>query len=86
LKKLIETAERIPDVTIDPDEDIVAVLTGHQLKDPDYTVNYHLNNLYEEATYNTVLVRKSGKLESTFSNQPMKIAADKDEILRILDL
>jgi len=86
LKKLIETAERIPDVTIDPDEDIVAVLTGHQLKDPDYTVNYHLNNLYEEATYNTVLVRKSGKLDSTFSNQPMKIAADKDEILRILDL
>ena len=86
LKKLIETAERIPDITIDPDEDIVAILTGHQLKDPDYTVNYHLNNLYEEATYNTVLVRKSGKVNSTFSNRPMKIEADKEEIIRILEL
>ena len=64
----------------------MAILTGHQLKDPDYTVNYHLGNLYEEATYNTVLVHKSGKLESTFSNRPVKMAADKKEILKVMGL
>ena len=61
-----------PDVTIDPDEDVVAILTGHQLKDPEYTVNYHLDNLYEHASYKNVLVEKSGKVTSTFKNQPSK--------------
>ncbi|MFB3903002.1 MAG: threonine synthase [Acidobacteriota bacterium] len=75
-----------PEVTIDPDEDVVAILTGHQLKDPEYTVNYHLDNLYEHATYKNVLVEKSGKVKSTFANQPVQIAADKQAIIRLLGL
>jgi len=75
-----------PEVTIDPDEDVVAILTGHQLKDPEYTVNYHLDNLYEHATYKNVLVEKSGKLKSTFANPPVKVAADKQAIIRLLGL
>jgi threonine synthase len=87
LKKLMRlAADGSSDVTIDPDEEIVAILTGHLLKDPDYTVNYHLDNLYEEATYDTVLLRKSGKLESTFANRPVRIEADKARILELLDL
>jgi threonine synthase len=31
----------LADGTIDKDERIACVLTGHQLKDPDVTVNYH---------------------------------------------
>ena len=87
LKKLLELAQAgSAEITIDPEEDIVAILTGHQLKDPDYTVNYHLDNLYQEAVYNTMLVKKSGKLESTFSNRPIQVAPDKDQIRRLLEL
>jgi threonine synthase len=87
LKKLMRlAAQGSADVTIDPDEDIVAILTGHLLKDPDYTVNYHLDNLYEEATYNTVLLRKSGKLESTFANRPVRVEPDKARILELIGL
>ena len=55
-----------PEVTIDPDEDVVAILTGHQLKDPEYTVNYHLDNLYEHASYQNVLVEKVRKADVDF--------------------
>jgi len=87
LKKILELAEAgNSEITIDREENIVAILTGHQLKDPDYTVNYHLDNLYEEALYDTVLVKKSGKINSTFANRPIKIDADKDKIKALLDL
>jgi threonine synthase len=87
LKKLLEMAKAgDTEVTIDPDEDIVAILTGHQLKDPDYTVNYHLDNLYEQVRYNTVLVEKSGKLASPFANRPVQVEADKKQILKLLGL
>lgn len=87
LKKLL-TLSRQPghEVTIDPDEDVVAILTGHQLKDPEYTFNYHLDNLYEHAVYENVVVEKSGKLNSTYANKPIPVAANKEEILRRLQL
>ncbi|MFH1964814.1 MAG: threonine synthase [Acidobacteriota bacterium] len=74
------------EITIDPDEDVVAILTGHQLKDPEYTLNYHQDNLYEHASYDSVLVEKSGKLHASFANQPIRIKADKDEIIKLLEL
>lgn len=74
------------EVTIDPEEDVVAILTGHQLKDPEYTVNYHLDNLYAHAVYENVVVEKSGKLNSTYANALIQVAADKQEILRRLEL
>lgn len=87
LKKLL-AARQAPGtkITIDPDEDVVAVLTGHQMKDPEYTVNYHLDNLYEHAVYNNTIVEKSGKINSTYANTPIPVPADKEEILRILEL
>src|SRR5262249_571948 len=39
LKKMVAAG------AVKPDEDVVAILTGHILKDPDYTVNYHSNAL-----------------------------------------
>jgi len=45
-----------------------------------------LDNLYEEASYETRLVKKSGKLKSTFANRPVQVAADKDEILKVLNI
>ena len=80
------THEAQPQVTIDPSEDVVAILTGHQLKDPEYTVNYHLDSLYEHASYENVLVEKTGKLTSTHANKPIEIDPDKEQILRLLEL
>ncbi len=87
LKRLMNLGNQAESpVTIDPDEDVVAILTGHQLKDPEYTVNYHLDNLYEHASYQNVLIEKSGKLTATYSNKPVQVSADKAEIIRLLGL
>lgn len=87
LKKLMKQAsEGAADLSIDPDEDVVVILTGHQLKDSEYTVNYHLNRLYEHTMYRNEIVEKSGKLESTFANPPLQIGADREEIVRFLGL
>ena len=80
IRKLVQTKE------IDPDEDVVAVLTGNLLKDPDYTVNYHQNSLYQEATYRNELLGKKDKIRSTFANGPIKVRADKEAILKVLGL
>lgn len=87
LKKLVElSTKEDSEVRIQRDEDIVAILTGHQLKDPEYTVNYHLDELYERAVYKTVLMEKSNKLKPRFTNKPVQIRANKDEILALLKL
>ena len=87
LKKLLTLSkDSTREVSIEPDEDVVAILTGHQLKDPEYTINYHLDNLHEHAVYENRLVEKSGKLRSTFSNQPVAMPPDKEQIVKLLDL
>jgi threonine synthase len=87
LKKLLELGQgNRGQVTIDPDEEVVAILTGNQLKDPEYTLNYHFDNLYEHAVYQNVVVKKSGKLTSTYANRPVQVSLDKKEILQILGL
>jgi len=80
IKKLIHTKE------IDKEEDVVAVLTGNLLKDPDYTVNYHQNTLYQQATYKNELIEKKDKIHSTHANAPVKVKAKKQEILKLLGL
>jgi threonine synthase len=75
IKKLVAAGE------IDPAEDVVAILTGHVLKDPDYTVGYHAGTLsYKE---------KSGgvyPLASNFANAFVKVPAERAAILRALGL
>ncbi len=62
--------------TIRPDEDVVAVLTGNLLKDPDYIVHYHTGKLTDP----------SGKLlQARFGNQPVVVPNDADAIARVLD-
>lgn len=80
IKKLIQTKE------IDPDEDVVAVLTGNLLKDPDYTINYHQDSLFEMATYKNELIERRDKIQSTFANTPIKVKPRKEEILKLLGL
>ena len=63
------------DQRVDPDEDIVAILTGNVLKDPEYTLRYHSAQLYEEFTTETVVVEKKNKLESNLANPPLVVDA-----------
>ncbi|MGH9755774.1 MAG: threonine synthase [Blastocatellia bacterium] len=64
---------------VNPDEDIVAILTGHVLKDPDYTVNYHAGALS--------FTGKGGEkitLESRYANAFTHVPAERDAIMEAL--
>ena len=64
---------------VNPDEDVVAILTGHVLKDPDYTVNYHAGALS--------FTGKGGEritLESRYANAFTCVPADRDAIMGAL--
>src|SRR5208282_5060166 len=60
---------------IDRDADVVAVLTGNVLKDPDYIYRYHTGKL--EAPGGV-------KLRSTYGNQSVIVPNDADRIAKTL--
>lgn len=60
--------------TVDPGADVVAVLTGNVLKDPDYIFRYHTGAL--EAA--------SGPIRPNFGNAPVVVANDPEAITRLL--
>ena len=68
------------DARVDPDEDIVAILTGNVLKDADYTLRYHSSELYEEFTTETTLSPKGPKLELHFANPPVVVDASAEAL------
>ena len=62
--------------TIRPDADVVAVLTGHVLKDPDYIYGYHTGALKDPG----------GRIiQSNYGNRPIVVANDADQIARVLE-
>lgn len=60
---------------IDKGADVVAVLTGNVMKDPDYIYKYHTNQL--QAPDGT-------KIHGTFANQAMVVPNDADKIAELL--
>ena len=60
---------------IDRDADVVAVLTGNLLKDPDYIYRYHTGQLEAPG---------GAPIRSTFGNQPTVVPNDVDRIAAIL--
>jgi len=72
IRKLIASGQ------LDSDETVVAVLTGNLMKDPAYTVGYHMNEL--------ALEKQGGRIaiEGRFRNRPARVAADKQQILDLL--
>ncbi|MGA7625525.1 MAG: threonine synthase [Candidatus Acidiferrales bacterium] len=69
---------------IQPSESVVAVLTGHVLKDPDYVSNYHRGMLAlapssEDKTADPL------RIQGAFRNAPEKISATKNSILESLE-
>ena len=69
---------------IHADESVVAVLTGHVLKDPDYVSHYHRGTLsFESVT--TEGTAKTVQITGAFRNAPEKVAASKEAILKSLE-
>jgi len=66
--------------SITPEEDLVAILTGHLLKDPDYTVNYHRGTL----SYTDRLERVK-TIKPRYANSIVPALADREAILKALD-
>jgi threonine synthase len=73
IKKMVEAGK------IDSGEDVVAILTGHSLKDPDYTVNYHAGRLQLEREREPPV-----RILPRFVNQLIQVPADRGAILDVL--
>jgi threonine synthase len=67
---------------IGPEQRVVCVLTGHQLKDPDATVAYHTT---DQELFNKVLASR-GVRRAAFANRAVAVPNDLDEILRAIQL
>lgn len=80
LKRLVQNS------IIDKDASVVAILTGNLMKDPDYTVNYHMGTLYEKTEYHTEVLKSEGHIESRFANRPIQVPVDEKVICEILGL
>lgn len=68
---------------ISPQADVVAVLTGHILKDTDYAINYHRKTLYTHDNL-TGQTEAERRLAGPLSNPPARVAASKAAILEHL--
>jgi threonine synthase len=77
LKRLVANGQ------VKQDEDVVAVLTGHVLKDTDYAINYHRETLYTHDR-SPEKTKEQRHLSSAFSNPPSRVRATKDAILESL--
>ncbi len=66
---------------VKPDEDVVAILTGHVLKDPDYTVNYHSCSLNFTGRNGRKL-----SIDSLYANAFMRVPAEREAIMTALGL
>jgi threonine synthase len=58
------------------DESVVAVLTGHMLKDTDYIIDYHKQ---------TLQASESQRIRSSFANAPLRVASSRESLLEILE-
>lgn len=67
----------VADGVIGADEDVVAVLTGHVLKDTDYAIEYHQENLFSDGDASADRI----KLASTYRNPPTLVKATREAIL-----
>jgi threonine synthase len=69
---------------IGKNESVVAILTGHVLKDPDYVSQYHRGTLSLE-TEAEGRRKKSQPISGAFRNAPIRVAATKDAIVKSLE-
>jgi threonine synthase len=79
IKKLAATG------AIGKNESVIAVLTGHVLKDPDYVSRYHRGSLSLASDKKAGHAGEAPELiAGSFPNEPIRVAATKDAIVKIL--
>jgi threonine synthase len=74
LKRMVEAG------SIDSNEDVVAILTGHFLKDPDYSINYHRGSL---ATIDQNAIGNA--IKGRYANSLKQAPTDLEAILRLMN-
>ncbi len=67
---------------ISPDERVVCILTGHQLKDPTATVAYHTT---DQDKFNEVLGSR-GVSRASFANRAIAVPNELDAIVKAIQL
>jgi threonine synthase len=72
----------ISEGVIQPDQRVVCILTGHQLKDPDATVAYHTT---DQERFNQVLGARGVK-RAAYANRAVAVANQLDEIVQAIQL
>ena len=70
---------------IRPDESVVCILTGHQLKDPDATVTYH-TGVDTKAAQEHIGAGHRREPRGRSANRPIRVVDDLDAILRAMGL
>jgi threonine synthase len=78
LKKLVAQGK------IGKEERVVLVLTGHTLKDSDYTINYHREELFTEAE-NAGISADDQPLHASLRKPPIVLEPESDAVLRVLE-
>ena len=63
-----------------PDESVVLILTGHVLKDPEYTLKFHRGDLFKDTAY-----ENDAKLFEGHQRAPLVLDADPDAVVRALE-
>lgn len=61
-------------------ETVVCILTGHQLKDPDATVGYHLGVPKADRSFDP----RTAAAPARYANRPIRVADDHESILRAM--
>jgi threonine synthase len=74
----------VADGHMTPSENVVAVLTGHLLKDTDYAIKYHRQNLFSPDRSDNK-TKDDRRLNATYANAPVRVKADRKHILEELD-
>jgi threonine synthase len=67
---------------IKSDEHVVAVLTGHLLKDTDYVIKYHTQRL---SISGEGIPENEQRIVGHFGNQPVKVEASQSAIRKVLE-
>lgn len=83
---LAAVRQLVADGVIDKDERVIAILTGNLLKDPDYTVNYHLDSLCKYSKTKTEVTYQENRIPAAFANRPIMVANEKEAIKKVLGL
>ncbi len=79
LKKLVAHGK------VTPEERVVLLLTGHTLKDSDYTIHYHRDELLT-AEESAEIMPGDRTLHAALRKPPMVLDADSDVVLRTLEV